>query len=212
MSELPKIWFSRVLNHANATVPLNFSISSDKLTYGQRFRAYEPVAAEEAPEYLYFHRDKKQISKTREHAFRIIDGVSVVSPAVCDVLTKFDLGATQLFEVPIYNNEKKKPSKYPPHYVLHVAETKSTFVPEASENVARVVGYYDTEPRPGAPWRGVGSTDHLAVRADCASGPAIWADPNTKYRLFFSEKLVTALVDAGIKPKALHLFEATVLP
>ncbi|MGD1923415.1 MAG: hypothetical protein ACFB03_04405 [Paracoccaceae bacterium] len=211
MSDLPKIWLSRVLNHANATVPLDFSIRGDQLTYSNRFHAREPVAAEEAPKYLFFHRDKKQISKTREHAFTIVGGVLVVSPAVCDVLTNFDLGATQLFEVPIYNNEKRKPSKYPPHYVLHVAETKPTFIPEASENVARVVGYYDTEPRPGAPWRGVGSTDHVAVRADSVSGPAIWADPAIQYRLFFRDEVVSALIAAGIKPKALHLVEATVL-
>lgn len=212
MSDLPKIWFSRVLSHVNATVPLDFSIRGDQLTYTDRFRAYDAFAADEAPQYQFFHRDKKQISKTREHAFRIVGGVLVVSPAVRDVLTEFDLGATQLFEVPIYNNEKRKPSKYPPHYVLHVAETRPTFIPEASENVEQVVEYHGAQPRPGAQWRAVYDTDHLAVRAASSKGPVIWADPNLRHRLFFTEELVTALVAAGVKPKALHVVEATVLP
>lgn len=169
-----------------------------------------PVDAADVPEFFYYLRDRK-INPARADVFLSADGLMVVSPRVRDLLMQFDLGKTQLYKMPIYKSEKREPTPYPPHYLLHVQERKDTFLPEESENVKQFVVAPEPGPRPGATWTSVYNTDELAVRASSADGVDIWSDPNISRRVFFSDRLKQAIDAAKFKSTALKFFEARVV-
>ncbi|MEM9046156.1 MAG: DUF1629 domain-containing protein [Pseudomonadota bacterium] len=141
-------------------------------------------------------------------AFIITGGLIVISPCFRDVRTAFDLGQTQLFGVPIYQDEAGTPSPYPSHYLLHLMELRDCLVPEASENVQKFLAWGATEPEPDAPWVPVYDEDKLALRAGSVHGVDLWADPNLRRRLFFSDRLKRALDAAELTPKGWKLVEA----
>ncbi|MEM7664101.1 MAG: DUF1629 domain-containing protein [Pseudomonadota bacterium] len=206
-----QIWFSRILQSVDVIVGLRYSIERDGLEYKRDFQNFRPVDNTSAPAYLYFDRQTSTIPDDRGDAFKIYDGLLVVSQKLRDVLSSFDLGQTKLIEVPICLSDAKTVSSYPPHYILHVAETKECFVPEASEKVERQVWWGETEPRPDAPWIADPSSDVLAVRSSAAVGVDLWADPTLKERIFLSDRLKHAIDQAGVTQKGLEPVPATIL-
>ncbi|MBU3260094.1 hypothetical protein KPG71_08740 [Roseovarius sp. PS-C2] len=209
--DLPKIWYTRILQSTNVQLRMDFSIERDALEYKHDFILYRPVARKDAPTHLTLKRGHERIASTCKDAFIIIDGLLVISPKFRDVLTRFDLGRTGLFEVPIYQPDGETLSDYPPHYILHVAETKDCFVPEASEYVRQMIRYGETEPRPNAPWAADFTRDRLAVRASAAEGVDLWAHPNLSERLFFSDRLKQAIEAAELATKDFGPIAATIV-
>lgn len=209
----PTIWYTKMLSTDAGRVSFTMYCAGGNESFLRFQRAHKglrSVDARDVPEYLYFFRDRK-INPARADVFLSTDGLIVVSPRVRDILVQFDLGKTRLFEVPIYKSEKKEPTKYPPHYLLHVMEHKDTFLSSESENVKQFVVAGEDGPRPGVHWTSVYNKDELAVRASSADGVDIWADPNISRRVFFSDRLKRALDAAKIKTTALKFFEARVL-
>lgn len=64
-----------------------------------------------------------------------MDGIPIVSPARRDVLVQFDLGQTQLFEVPICADEAGTPSGLSNHFALNVHAPEDTVIVELSDNI-----------------------------------------------------------------------------
>ena len=152
-TDLPRIWYTRALSVSENVVVLNYTINRPQIDFVNDQRAWRPVSRSDGPNCLLFKGETTSIPKAQRDMFRITGGHIVVSPKLRDVLVQFDLGKTSLFEVPIYRSEAQDLSPYPPHYVLHVAETKPTFVSDASENVKQLMTRNETEPRPGEPIR-----------------------------------------------------------
>ncbi|MEO1470698.1 MAG: hypothetical protein AAFV86_16760, partial [Pseudomonadota bacterium] len=98
------------------------------------------------------------------------------------------------------------------HFILHVMEKKSAFVPEASEHVFQgsLIGHRPVIP--GEPWTPKSGKDILAVRAAAAEGVDLWADPDIKRRLFATDRLKRALDKAKVKTRVLTFLPARVLP
>ena len=142
-----------------------------------------------------------------------MDAILVCSPAFRDVLIRFDIGSSRLYEVPIYRDEKMTPSDLPPHYVLRVTEAKpGTFVPEESVNVERLRHSATNELlSPDLPLYPVEDKDQLAVRAEAAQGVDLWYDPKIAKRLFLSDRLVQAIEEAGLKSRAFRFVRARVV-
>ncbi|MGR3512437.1 MAG: imm11 family protein [Paracoccaceae bacterium] len=153
---------------------------------------------------IYFSRSQS-VPKATSDAFRIIDGLRVVSPALRDVLVQFAMDGVQLFEVPIYADESGTPSGLPNHCVLNVCGGKDALIPELSENIEkpiiRAAGY--TEPLPNAKWTAKHSKDVVALSADALNGTDLWRDPEYQSTFFFSDRLKQAIDAAGLKTKAL---------
>lgn len=142
-------------------------------------------------------------------AFHIAGGFLVVSQKLHDVLVKFDLGDTRLHRVPIFRDEERTPSQIEPHYVLHVSEQKlDTFVPSASKNVREMRHRGFPDGKPLRVWQSFGAPDELAVNARSALGLILWADPNLISRFFLTDRLKSAIEEAGVKSRALDFQKA----
>ncbi|MEO0621418.1 MAG: DUF1629 domain-containing protein [Pseudomonadota bacterium] len=215
-ADLSKIWYSRILQSTDVSVDLDYHSSGDRKTKAfecsNNFKLFLPVPRENAPLSLFGARSRLRFPDRCRHAFKVFGGFLVISPKLRDVLIQFDLGRTALFEVPILQADGETPSDYPPHYILHVAETRDCFVPEASDHVRQFVQHGATDPEPGAIWVTDARTDVLAVRSSAAEGADLWADPNLYERIFFSDRLKQAIDAAKVSKNGLDLVEARVLP
>jgi len=170
----PIIWYTRWMGDLDTQVAFNYHCSGvfeSELAFSYASRHFQPVDDSRAPEFLFFAR-RNTIKASCRDAFKIMDAVLVCSPAFRDVLTRFDIISSCLYEVPIYREATKKPSDLPPHYVLRVTEAKpGTFVPEKSVNIRRVRDPITQELRsPDLPLYAVEDKDQLAVRAEAAQG------------------------------------------
>lgn len=219
-SSMPKFWFTRFLS---ALTPSRFVLDFEvdhpgnvsdrklqndkKVEFIQASRYMRPFLEGRCPTYMYFSRGTSIAEPTKD-AFTTIGGLMVVSPKVRDVMAQFDLGANRLIEVPVCKNIDGVPSKFPPHFVLHVVERKSCFVPEASINVEQPEKWDGSPPDPDTKWEGVYDTDTPALHAAAAKGVDMWCDPDLQYSFFFSDRLKRALDDAQIKSQGLKFFEA----
>lgn len=220
---LPKFWFTRFsMEGTPARFALDFEVGqpghvSDRkvqvdrqIAYSDAARNMQPYTGDFPPTFLYFSQGT-QIAQATKDAFISENGLMIVSPAVRDVLVQFELGASQLIEVPVYRDMAGTPSEYPPHFVLHVMEHKSCFVPEASLNVEQPPKWDGSPPDPDKKWRGIYRTDTPALRAFAADGADMWCDPILRHRIFVSDRLKQALDAARIKSQGLKFFEAITL-
>ena len=210
-NEKPVIWYTKWMNDLDTQVIFDHfhrDGHSAKLAFSNAARAFSPVSDSLAPEFLYFSNRTKIKTSCRD-AFQIKDGILICSPAFHDLLMRFDIGSSRLYEVPIYRDENKTPSGIPPHYVLRVTEGKpGCFVPEESTNVFQYKRHDAEFPEPDANWRNGYGHDQLAVRASAAQGVDLWYDPKLRYRLFLSDRLVTAIEEDGLKSRAFRFFRA----
>lgn len=130
----PKIWVSRFFS-SHHLISFDWTARGDKLAYIHAYLRDQALASpEDAPERI-FYEDSKSIKPAVKDVFRIIDAILIVSPALHDVLVRFDLGQTQLFEVPICADETGTPSGLPNHYALNVHAPKDTVIVELSEKI-----------------------------------------------------------------------------
>ena len=215
----PRIWYSRLPQTTDFSVGLDFCLPRNdvqtRLAVNIMYDRHQPIPAGDAPRYLVLERQNGREARIRpgcRDAFKITDGLIVISPKLRDVLVRFDLGGTQLFEVPILKSDGETASGLPSHFILNVVEAKDCFVPEASENVERLVRWGATEPEPGAPWKAKARTCRIAVRASAAEGSDLWFAPDLLGRLFLSDRLRQAIDAAGTTRKGLAPVEALVLP
>ncbi len=194
MSEsLPKIWNTPFMLDPENGRNIDFHIDRKQIDYVREYQRFDSVSRDQAPSYLFFSlSDLKTPYKEKLPDLMVITGgLLIVSEKMPDILVQFDLGATQLFEVPLYEYDQKtqRPGKW---YILHIAATKNTVIPEKSENVFEkpIKGYWG----PSAY-----DYDVLAVHANSAVGEDLWGDPHFKSRLFLTDRLKVALTTADLR-------------
>jgi hypothetical protein len=191
---LPKIWNSYVGVEMENFIDLDFSIQRPKIDYSREAVSNEVIERSKAPDYIFFSPKVPAGLKNKLPDWFTIRGhLMIISERFHELLSNFALGATQMFEVPLYDSDEK--TQRPGHwFILHVAAKKTTLIPEKSENI---------EPSgPESPkWaRKYGAmSDILAVRAESADGEDLWVDPNFRRRLFLTDRLVSAITSAKIK-------------
>lgn len=207
---LPKIWFSDALHLAN-TLSIDFVTDRPRLDYIHEHRRFQPVERSAAPERLYLKstpsRDK--LRKTQPDIFKVVGGLLVVSERFHDVLQKFDLGKTRMFEVPLYDLNKTDllPNRL---FLLHIAETKHVIDVENSDNIVGR-GAYSPELYELGKLSSFGITVFASVTTE---GPDLWVDERTDAHnlMFFSDPLCKAIKAAKIKAYGFSLLECTVVP
>ncbi len=213
---LPKIWYTRILTDVEVMHEANCIMVQndvhDRLRFQGHYELWEDDSGGNVPTGIRFRHGRKQIKKSTPDAFCIFGGYLIISRKFRDVLMEFDLGASEFIELPIYEEDGTTPTKYPPHYLLHVKSTKPTLIPEESKNIKKPIPPGATEPLPEARWGQTYVPDELAVRASSAPGADLWADVTLHYRLFLSDRLKQAIESAGVKSKGLKFVEARVLP
>ena len=137
-----------------------------------------------------------------------------VSGRMIDLLRQFDLGETEIFELPFFEGKKDDPDKrmftmipdrdrpIPGRWgIVHARARKVAFLPEQSKNFesrGRVLNYPQ---RPGLLNWGPGDGKHHELALDSAvahRGPDLWRDPQTRYNLYVSDRLKSAIEAADL--------------
>lgn len=207
-NEVPVIWRSPILNGSKYIQTL-YAIRADgahltKSVVDARV-LFQDIPAGEEPVYITLGKDMTPPTSKNADAMTIVGGFVVISQKLRDVLVQFDLGATRLFELPVYKDAELTPSGLPPHYMLHVCETKEGFVLEQSVGVERMHNALTGEPLPNGPWvfQGRNESEEVAVAAATAKGVDIWGFANLRGHIFLSDRLKHAIDAANIKTQEL---------
>ena len=198
----PKIWaslFPRSLDQ----VSFGWTCAGEKLDFIHASQdRLQPVEAHMAPESAFFARHSK-IPVAVKDAFKIKDGLLVISKGFRDVLMQFDMEGVQFFEVPIHADENGTLTDLPNHYVLNVYGAKNALIPELSENIEHPWIASPETPLRTDVWTPGALADVVALSETAANGPDLWRDPLYINTLFFSDRLKKEIDASGLKTKAL---------
>ncbi|MDA8587129.1 hypothetical protein N9L47_12855 [Rhodobacteraceae bacterium] len=206
----PKVWVSGFLHNSTDLVAFDSRIDGKPLDFIHGFRyLWQLAPPENSPKFLFFEEANNIPPKVTD-AFTIIGGLMIISQAFRDVLVQFNIGETQLIEVPIYADENGTPSGSPNHFVLNVHHSRNTLIPELSENIEQPIPYGKTAPPADTAWASVYRKDIWAINHAAIEGADLWHDPMVEGRFFLSSRLKNALHGAGLKIKALDLKPARV--
>ena len=206
----PKVWVSRFHSTNDGSVSFNWTCRGEKLDYIHAFRDnWQTVPESQGPASIFF-RDKREIPVRIKDAFRITDALFVISPKFHGVLTQFNIGDTQLFEVPIYQDKEGTPSDLPNHYVMNVHAPVETLIPELSTDIRQPHRDFEPPFEGHLMWAPNYRKDVLAVQAKAAEKFDLWHDPQLRDRFFLSDRLKTAIDAAGLQVKAMELVPARV--
>jgi len=174
-------------------------------------QAFRNVDHDQQPAFLQQHDDASNFNQSYGDAFNA-GGFFFVSTALRDVLSEFDLGATWMLELPVYEDLKKTPSPFPSFHLLHVCETKDGFLPEQSTGIRqlRELG----KPIPGAPYQFLGweKGEEVAVSTASLPGVDLWGYDMLRGQLFFSDRLKRAIDAAGLRTKAFRFKKVNMVP
>ncbi len=202
MTTTPKIWASHIMFDTRLQSTFfeydygkgDPEKSKKAVEILHRYRKWQPLEVNEVPDKMFlkvsFLTEKEKMAFG--DVFRISGGLTIISERFANLLKDFDLGATQLFEIPLfdYDQETQRPGKY---YLLNVAETKPCFIPEQSRHA--VPGKYTAV----GTWR-LWGIDEVAVLSTAQDGADMWADPVLKEVIFMSDRLVKAIKAAKLTP------------
>ncbi len=197
---LPKIWNTTFTDHTINVRKMDFHLAENgvqtRVLLGREFKwpTGKSLPANLIPEYIFFYlKDlaKDYRAKTPDWVM-IKDGIHVISEKFRDFLAGFDLGANEIFDVPLYEFDQKTPCPGR-WFIFHLCETKDTLVPEHSE------GLKQSGLTPGFWMSKLAQNDVLAVKASSAEGADIWLDLHMDGRIFLSDRLKSALKPAGIR-------------
>lgn len=210
---LPRIWNSDFFAKTVNVISIDFTLDRPRIDYIHELDRFEPVERSRAPDTIYYkHRHWQQkFSKGLPDIFMIVGGIVIISQKFHDVLSRFDLGKTRMFEVPLYDSTQTE--RLPDQlYILHIAETKQAVDIEASPDVIPYEGRYRILTHENS----LASHKAIAVRASIAGqGADLWVNPNIddgRQLLYFSDPLRKAIKAAGIKARAMSMRECLVLP
>ena len=197
---LPKIWNTTFTDHTINVRNMNYRLAiNDVPTRANASTAFLYPDGKKLPQNLipeYIFSDLRDLSKEYRaktpDSVMITGGIQVISEKFRDLLASFDLGANEVFEVPLYEFDQKtlRPGRW---FIFHLCETKDTLVPEQSE------GLKQSGLTPGFWMSKLAQNDVLAVKASSAEGADIWLDLRMDGRIFLSDRLKSALKPAGIR-------------
>lgn len=204
---LPKVWNNRFPSDSRASVGVNYRLTdndlSNRILVSNAFNYPDgkPLRGTLVPECMFAIVPGDPL-KGRNWV-RIYGGLYVISESFRNVLVNFDLGTTQIVEVPFVDRQG---AQQPGHwYLFHISELKSCLVPEQSRGIKKNE-FVDVD------WESASSTEELlAVNAGALEGVDLWIDPHMSSRIFFSDRLKSAITDAGIRSPGMKLYRCRVV-
>ena len=118
--------------------------------------------------------------------------------SVATVLMQFNLGKTLLSQVEIINIETDKRVTDQVYYYVHLAETREYLDDEKSKDLDS--NLYDPSSKVRSVFRPKNDDIALNTEAqDCTVD--LWHDPMLRNSWFMSDRLVQALIQAGLTPQ-----------
>lgn len=124
-------------------------------------------------------------------------GFFIVSQRCADVFMRFDLGHGGFAPVEVYQSSRKSLAAAGPLYIFYFGCQKQAFVPEASNTAA----FISKTPARGGYMRHSGfdiADNDYALAPKVLKGPDLWIDLTVRSSFFMSNRLVEALMEAGL--------------
>jgi len=202
----PKIWESLLLYDSRNVRCIYFQMPTDhepgSLDWTNVFVDFRrnffsmgrgALSAEVLPLFSFW-RYKDEPRKKRNNlpdAFTAQMGIPMVSGRMKAVLERFDLGDTSFYPIKLYEFDQvtQRPDDL---YIWDVRNAVRALVPEKSKGILDLRGHgttWDMFPEKGK---------FLALDEACIPDVDVWIDPQIGRRLFFSDRLRTALRQADL--------------
>jgi len=158
----------------------------------KRGEQVETFTPDQAPQKVRISELNKN-TKLRD-AFRILNGVPLVSDRLRAIIERFDQGVHQFFPVDVTLPAGRKPLKG--YHIIIVTTKKATIRPELSYisvNNGRLGDIAWTS----YSFRSKGSK--VVFSPDCRKGAHMWREDKMRGELFFSDELEAAMREEGVK-------------
>lgn len=190
-------------------VDLENSRLQDMAEMARRLGSYRPYPNELIPDELrWYQRVVSDKDRNLPDAFQGHAHCPVISEAMRNVLTNFDLGSSQFFECPLYeilpsskqgrteaDRSKQDPRRW---FLFHVSETKESL------NLDESSGLHERPRQPGFFSVFGDEKPTIALDRDIAlGGPPIWREPNLASVVFYSDTVKRAIMAKGLRTPAL---------
>ncbi len=214
-TDLPRIWAIPVLKmwangpfvrkidfHLRDNSVANQAAASQKFLYPDG----QPLPPELVPDYIFFkYFDLTEAYRAKSPDwFGSTGAMNAISERFRDLLlSRFDLGANELFEVPLYEFDRvtPRPGRW---YILHIRQTKDTLVAEQSTGL-------EPNGRKSGFWTYAPGEAQLAVHASAAAGADLWIDLHMLGAIFVSDRLKVALTSPGLRAPGIPFRPCTVV-
>lgn len=139
--------------------------------------------------------------------FRITNSYLVVSEKLYNILSQFNLGKTHFSKVYIYDIESKEQLSDTPYYFINIAEKRAYLDIENSKGL----GISTYNPQLKQRFIGISADDDIKLFNVCLlDNVDLWHEPILDSSLFFSDRLVNALLNAGFTKEQLGLIRCMV--
>ena len=139
--------------------------------------------------------------------FTIVNAYLVINEQFYNIISQFNLGKTHFSQVYIYDIETKEQLSDIPYYFINIAETRECLNSDKSKGI-KANRYEPHEPLRYI--RGAGDDD---IVLSCTNGELsvdVWSERYLHESLFFSDRLVQVLFQAGFTQKELGLIRCVI--
>lgn len=198
------VWLSRALADTSIIFFFDSDLAADNVERAVEGTKRNPLG--EALGEEYFPKSVRASNETvpeRLPDLFVANGYWVVSKKAADVLRQFDLGNGALYPVAVLRQDG---TPYPGEYSSwNFGNVKSALSTDRSTNL-RPFGVAGRTWN--LPW--VLKDDDVAVTGEALAGPDVWVDPTLFKSLFISDRLGSALNNAGLA-KAFKLYRSRVV-
>lgn len=180
------------------------TIEEADIKFWRAWKNYELIPQQEMPIKLFKKPDinYSNLPQKDEIFFRITGGYLVMNEKPYNIISQFNLGKTHFSQVFIYDIETKKQLSDVPYYFINIAETFEFLNSNHSKGIK--ASRYTPEESLRYIW-GVEDDDIILLNQAKNTDIDLWHDKNLHDSLFFSDRLVQALFDAGFNQKQLGL-------
>ena len=217
-AEEPKIWWALpssayvkrfYISPYFSDVDLEVERHEDMGKMERILRSYQPIPPELTPDELrWYKRPVTEKDKNLPDAFKGQAGAPVISEAMYDLLSTFDLGSSKCFELPLYelkasgragrteaDRSKKDPRRW---FLLHVTETKDALRPDQCVDLTP---FY---PEQHGRYEVFGNQNPtIALDREIAlDGPPIRRDPKLLNVYFFADAVKRTMAAKGLRTPA----------
>lgn len=185
------VWISKAKLDSRLIMPLSSDLAGgvDLLDYWRGDPAREPVGPWPCPTQIWVDPEYEGLIGKLPDLF--FAGSSwIVSRRLANVLRLFDFGAGGLEPVAAFDKDRQIP--LPGDYLSWTfPNVKRAFLADQSTNLRNFVpGVFTT-------LAAIADGD-LVCSQDALAGPDVWLDPSLYGSIFLSDRLMTALVEAGL--------------
>ncbi len=185
------------------------AIDKSETKFWQAWKNYDFIPQQEMPTKLFkeINIDYNNMPKKNDIMFIITNGYLIMSKKLYDIISQFNLGKTHFSQVYIYDIETKEQLSDVPYYFINIAEKRNYLDVEKSRGIVS----NEYAPQEPLKYLAMPKDDDIQFLNNCFQNNVdMWHEPILYQSLFFSDKLVKALLDSGFTKKQLGLIRCVI--